>query len=41
MPKLGGKRRKVIDYRLVNEITIKDRILLPNIERINDQFNGV
>ena len=40
VPKKGGKRRKVIDYRPVNEITVKNRYPLPNIERMNDQFEG-
>ena len=41
VPKKGGKRRKVIDYRDLNEITEKDRYPIPPIERMNDHFHGV
>lgn len=41
VPKKGNGRRKVIDFRPLNEITEKNRYPLPNIERMNDQFTGV
>ena len=41
VPKKGGKRRKVIDYRILNDATEKDRYPIPPIERMYDLFNGV
>ena len=41
VPKKGGKRRKVIDFRDLNDITEKDRYPIPPIERMNDHFHGV
>ncbi len=40
VPKKGGDLRKVIDFRRLNEVTVKNRYPLPNIERMNDQFSG-
>lgn len=36
VPKPGGKRRLVVDYKRVNDITIKDRYVLPRIDHIFD-----
>jgi transposase InsO family protein len=40
VPKKEGELRKVIDFRRLNEVTVKNRYPLPNIERMNDQFTG-
>ena len=47
VPKKNGKTRWVIDYRRLNEVTIKDSFPLPNIEdnlaRLSDSqiFSGI
>ena len=47
VPKKNGKTRWVIDYRWLNEVTIKDSFPLPNIEdnqaRLSDSqiFSGI
>ena len=38
VPKKNGKLRLVIDYRQFNEITIKDKILLPLITEIKNRL---
>ena len=38
IPKKNGKLRLVIDYRQLNEIIIKNRILLPLITEIKDRL---
>jgi hypothetical protein len=40
VPKSNGKKRKVQDYRKLNEITIKNRYPLPNIEEATDRLTG-
>jgi hypothetical protein len=40
VPKKNGKLRLVIDYRQLNEITIKDRTPLPLITEIRDRLTG-
>jgi hypothetical protein len=40
VPKKNRKIRIVTDYRRLNEITIKDRYLLPNIGELHDRLNG-
>lgn len=40
VPKKDGGKRLVIDYRLVNAITIKNRYPLPRIDDLLDQLNG-
>lgn len=40
VPKPNGKKRKVQDYRKLNEITIKNRYPLPNIEEATDRLTG-
>ena len=38
IPKKNGKLQLVVDYRQLNEITIKDRTLLPLIIEIKDRL---
>ncbi|KAI7216676.1 hypothetical protein KC365_g13172 [Hortaea werneckii] len=38
--KIGNKTRMVIDYRRLNEITVKNRYPLPNIEEMQDRLTG-
>jgi len=40
VPKPNGGKRKVQDYRKLNEITIKNRYPLPNIEEATDRLTG-
>lgn len=40
VPKKGGKLRMVIDFRRLNNITIKNRYPLPNIEEMKDRLEG-
>ena len=40
VPKKDGGKRMVIDYRLVNAITIKNRYPLPRIDDLMDQVHG-
>ncbi|CAA77891.1 Reverse Transcriptase, partial [Cladosporium fulvum T-1 virus] len=40
VPKANGKLRLVQDYRKLNEITIKNRYPLPNIEEAQDRLTG-
>ena len=41
VPKKNGKLRLVIDYWQLNEITVKDRTLLPLIGELKDRLRGV
>ena len=40
VPKHNGKWRMCIDYRKVNDVTIKDSYSLPNIDEIFDSLDG-
>ena len=40
VPKKNGKLRLVIDYRQLNEITVKNRTLLPLITEMKDRLYG-
>jgi uncharacterized protein YutD len=40
MLKLGGKLRLYMDYRRLNEITIKNRYILPLILELYDRIRG-
>ncbi len=40
VPKKNGKLRLCVDYRKLNEITIKDRYPLPLIHELKDRFRG-
>ena len=40
VPKKNGKLRLVIDYRQLNEISIKDKTPLPLITEIRDRLTG-
>lgn len=40
VPKKGGKHRMVIDFRPLNELTIKDRYPLPQIKDLIDKLGG-
>ena len=40
VPKKNGKLRLVIDYRQLNEITVKDRTPLPLIGELKDRLRG-
>ncbi|GIZ39172.1 hypothetical protein CKM354_000256300 [Cercospora kikuchii] len=40
VPKPNGKTRIVVDYRKLNDITIKNRYPLPNIEESQDRLTG-
>lgn len=40
VPKPNGKLRLVVDYRRLNEVTIKNRYPLPNIEESQDRLTG-
>jgi hypothetical protein len=39
--KNDGTKRMCIDYRSLNEVTIKNKYLLPRIEDLFDQLRGV
>jgi hypothetical protein len=38
--KKDGSRRMCVDYRSLNEVTIKNNYLLPQIEDLFDQMRG-
>jgi hypothetical protein len=38
--KKDGSRRMCVDYRNLNEVTIKNKYLLPRIEDLFDQIKG-
>jgi hypothetical protein len=38
--KKDGSRRMCVDYRCLNEVTIKNKYLLPQIEDMFDQMRG-
>ena len=38
--KKDGSRRMCVDYRALNEVTIKNKYLLPRIEDLFDQMRG-
>ena len=40
IPKKNGKLRLCIDYRGINEITVKDKYPLPNAEQLFEQLQG-
>jgi len=40
VPKKDGSSREVVDLRKLNEITIKDRYPLPNIEELRNRLQG-
>ncbi|RYP53614.1 hypothetical protein DL770_010985 [Monosporascus sp. CRB-9-2] len=40
VPRKNGKLRLVIDYRQLNDITVKDRTLLPLITEMKDRLHG-
>lgn len=40
VPKPGGKLRLCVDYRSLNDITIKDRYPLPRIDELRDRLSG-
>ena len=40
VPKKDGTKRPVIDYRKLNDVTIRDSYLLPRIDQIMDQVQG-
>jgi hypothetical protein len=40
VPKKNGKLRLVVNYRRLNEITIKDRTLLPLVDELRDRLTG-
>jgi hypothetical protein len=40
MDKNDGSRRMCVDYRSLNEITIKNKYPLPRIEDLFDQMRG-
>jgi hypothetical protein len=40
VPKKNGKLRLVVDYRALNNITVKDRTPLPLISELRDRFQG-
>ena len=40
VPKKGGKLRMVIDYRRLNNVTVKNRYPLPNIEEMKNHLTG-
>jgi hypothetical protein len=41
VPKKNGKLRLVVDYRRLNEITLKDRTPLPLITELKDRLHGM
>jgi hypothetical protein len=40
VPKKDGLKRPCVDYRALNNITIKDRYALPLINELHDRFQG-
>jgi len=40
VPKKNGKSRFVVDFRKLNDITVKDRMPIPNIEELFDNLSG-
>lgn len=40
VPKPNGKLRLVVDFRRLNDITVKNRYPLPNIEEMQDRLTG-
>jgi hypothetical protein len=40
VPKKDGTQRLCVDYRAVNEVTIKNKYLLPRIDDLFDQLRG-
>jgi hypothetical protein len=40
VPKKNGKLRLVMDYRQLNDVTIKDRTPLPLISKLRDRLHG-
>jgi hypothetical protein len=40
VPKKNGKLRLVVDYRQLNDVTIKDRTPLPLISKLRDRLHG-
>jgi hypothetical protein len=40
MNKKDGSRRMCVDYRSLNEVTIKNKYSLPRIEDLFDQMRG-
>jgi hypothetical protein len=40
VPKKDGTQRLCVDYRALNEVTIKNKYLLPRIDDLFDQFHG-
>jgi hypothetical protein len=41
VPKKDGTKRLCVDYCALNEVTIKNKYLLPRIDDIFDQLQGV
>jgi hypothetical protein len=41
VPKKDGTQRLCVDYRALNEVTIKNKYLLPRIDDLFDQLRGV
>jgi hypothetical protein len=41
VPKMDGTQRLCVDYRALNEVTIKNKYLLPMIGDLLDQLRGV
>jgi hypothetical protein len=41
VPKKDGTQRLCMDYRVLNEVTIKNKYLLPRIDDLFDQLCGV
>ena len=40
IPKKNGKLRLIVDYRWLNNLTVKDRTLLPLITELKDCLQG-
>jgi hypothetical protein len=41
VPKMDGTQRLCVDYHALNEVTIKNKYLLPRIDDLFDQLHGV
>jgi hypothetical protein len=41
VPKNDGTQRLCVDYRALNEVTVKNKYLLPRIDNLFDQLHGV
>jgi hypothetical protein len=41
VPKKDGTQRLCVYYRALNEVTVKNKYLLPRIEDMSDQLCGV